>query len=133
MNEMLKTLIVAQHLELKEIEKQDNKGVIVLLSLLGDPESVVEDVVSKKEQNDDNLFLDRKLNKLGGGQSKLFANQAQEQSYEKSLLQQNNSNLVEKQKDFVQNAKDQNGEVFLSQKEEEDALMQSLLGDTIGN
>jgi hypothetical protein len=59
----------------------------VLLTLLGDPESVIEEVVSREEQNENELFLDRKLNKLGGGNSKLFSSQVQEKNYEKQLVE----------------------------------------------
>lgn len=46
MNQLLKPLVVTHYLELKNIEKQENKGILVILKLMGDPENIVEEVLN---------------------------------------------------------------------------------------
>lgn len=47
MNNLLKPLLVGAHLELQNIESRENKGIMILLSQLGDPYNIVEEVVRK--------------------------------------------------------------------------------------
>lgn len=41
----MKPLLVGAYLELKNIENRENKGIVTLLSLLGNPSNIVEEVI----------------------------------------------------------------------------------------
>ena len=45
MNSLMKPLLVGAYLELKNIENRENKGIVTLLSLLGNPTNIVEEVI----------------------------------------------------------------------------------------
>ena len=45
MNSLMKPLLVGAYLELKNIENRENKGIVTLLSLLGNPSNIVEEII----------------------------------------------------------------------------------------
>ncbi|CAD8103206.1 unnamed protein product [Paramecium primaurelia] len=91
MNNMLKPLLVGAHLELRSIENRDNKGIIQLLQMLGDPNTIVDEYVTKDQQMTSQLFLEKKMQQMEGSQS---------QSLEDQYLQKNKK-LFEKEEDLV--------------------------------
>lgn len=61
MNNSLKPLLVGAHLELQSIENRENKGIITLLQLLGDPYNIIEEVVQNDDNQESQLFLEKKI------------------------------------------------------------------------
>ena len=57
----MKPLLVGAYLELKNIENRENKGIVSLLSLQGNPTNIVEEVIGNDQENDSRLFLEKKI------------------------------------------------------------------------
>ncbi|CAK89404.1 unnamed protein product (macronuclear) [Paramecium tetraurelia] len=108
MNNMLKPLFVGAHLELRSIENRDNKGILQLLQMLGDPNTIVDEYVTKDQQMTSQLFLEKKMQQMEGSQS---------QALEDQYLQKNKK-LFEKEEDLVKS-------LLLEEKNESKNLQQT--------